>query len=352
MPLRSGLVSEFLDLPGAVPDPATGVALHYGDPLAEQRRLNTTPAVIDRSHRRVVEVTGPDAPTFLNNLLTQKLDEAPAGFGGFALDLDAQGRILHHVGVMFDGTTFFLDMPADQHDSFTDYLRRMVFWSDVTITDSDLALVSILSPRGSMPELPDAAAARTVAFGALVLVDALFHSPNPSTFTSAGFDIAGLMAYDAARVRAVEPELDRDLDAKAIPHEVPRFIARGDEPAAVHLNKGCYRGQETVARVENLGRSPRLLVTLQLDGSSPTLPEPGTPLTLNGRTVGRLGTVVHDADYGPIALALVKRSALRDGSSAVDLDVDGTAARVDPDSLPTDEGEHAGRRAVDALRGR
>lgn len=346
-------MSAFLDLPGAVPDPETGAALHYGDPLAEQRRLATAPAVIDRSHRRVVEVSGLDARTFLNNLLTQKLDDVPAGFGGFALDLDAQGRILHHVGVMFDGTAFYLDMPADQHESFTDYLRRMVFWSDVTIADSDLRLVSVLRPRGNTLELPETTATRTTDFGALVLIDALIASPTPSTFTSAGFDIAGLMAFEAARVRAVEPELHRDLDAKAIPHEVPRFIARGSDPAAVHLNKGCYRGQETVARVENLGRSPRLLVTLQLDGSSPTQPEPGTPITLNGRAVGRLGTVVHDADYGPIALALVKRSALGDGSAAaVDLDVDGTAARVDPDSLPTDEGDHAGRRAVDALRGR
>ena len=154
--------------------------LHYGDPLAEQRRLTTTPAVIDRSHRRVVEVAGPDARTFLNNLLTQKLDDAPAGFGGFALDLDAQGRILHHVGVMFDGTTFYLDMPAEQHESFTDYLRRMVFWSDVTIEDSSLQLVSVLSPRGSTPEVPEATATRASAFGALVLILSLIHISEPT----------------------------------------------------------------------------------------------------------------------------------------------------------------------------
>ena len=157
------------------------------------------------------------------------------------------------------------------------------------------------------------------------------------------------MAYTAARVRAVEPELAVDLDERSIPHEVPSFIGRGDLLGAVHLNKGCYRGQETVARVENLGRSPRLLVMLQLDGSSPELPSPGADVLLGGRTVGRLGTVVHDADYGPIALALVKRSALAD--PGVVLDVAGTAATVDPDSLPVDEGEHAGRRAVEKLRG-
>ena len=157
------------------------------------------------------------------------------------------------------------------------------------------------------------------------------------------------MAYTAARVRAVEPELGVDLDDRSIPHEVPTFIGRGDHLGAVHLQKGCYRGQETVARVENLGRSPRLLVMLQLDGSAPELPSPGADITLGGRKVGRLGTVVQDADYGPIALALVKRSALADPT--VPLDISGVAANVDPDSLPADEGERAGRVAIEKLRG-
>ena len=337
-----------VDLPGAVADPETHVALHFGDPLAEQRALAETPTLIDRSYYDTIAVSGPDAPTFLNNLLSQKLDDVAAGFGAFALDLNAQGHILHHVGVMFDGTTFYLDMPPQQRESFLEFLLRMVFWSDVTIEESDLVLVSTFGRP-----VDGAVATRTRQFGSLLLHDALL-SPTTVTPTLEAWQadsgrVAGLMAYTAARVRAVEPELGVDLDDRSIPHEVPTFIGRGDHLGAVHLQKGCYRGQETVARVENLGRSPRLLVMLQLDGSTPELPSPGADITLGGRKVGRLGTVVQDADYGPIALALVKRSALADPT--VPLDISGVAANVDPDSLPADEGERAGRVAIEKLRG-
>ena len=337
-----------IDLPGAVADPETHVALHFGDPLAEQRALADTPTLIDRSYHDVIAVSGPDAASFLNNLLSQKLDDVAAGFGAFALDLNAQGHILHHVGVMFDGSTFYLDMLPQQKASFLEFLQRMVFWSDVTIEETDLVLVSTLGRP-----LDGAVATRTRRFGSFLLHDALLSpttvTPTLDAWQADGGRVAGLMAYTAARVRAVEPELGVDLDERSIPHEAPTLIGRGDHLGAVHLHKGCYRGQETVARVENLGRSPRLLVMLQLDGSAPELPAPGAEITLGGRKVGQLGTVVQDADYGPIALALVKRSALTD--PAVPLDISGVAANVDPDSLPAEEGERAGRAAIDKLRG-
>lgn len=341
--------SHLLDIPGAVADETTGVPLHYGDPLREQREL--AGAFIDRSHRAVVTVTGPDAPEFLNNLLSQKLDSTPATFASAALDLDAQGRILHHVDVLRNDGTFYLDTPPEQHDSLVGYLTRMVFWSQVEIADAELAVVSqLIDATGTPTPVPAAlTAARHMPFGAYTRVDSLVPREALASVAELGAPLAGLMAYDAARVRAGEPELHRDLDEKAIPHEVPRFITRGgtEWPGAVHLAKGCYRGQETVARVENLGQSPRLLVMVQLDGASISMPEPGATITANGRKVGRLGTVVHDAEYGPIALALMKRSAL--GAA---LNIDGTAASVDADSLPAVEGERAGRRAVDRLRGR
>ena len=86
------------------------------------------------------------------------------------------------------------------------------------------------------------------------------------------------------------------------PHEV------GWIGSAVHLNKGCYRGQETVARVQNLGKPPRRLVLIHFDGSSDVLPAPGTPLEHQGRTVGFVGTAVQHFELGPIALAVIKRS--------------------------------------------
>lgn len=332
---------------------AAGVPFHYGDPLAEQRRLADTPSLIDRSQRAVVAVSGPDAPAFLNNLLSQKLDDAAAGFAASALDLDAQGHILHHVDVAFDGETFYLDMPRAQRESLVDYLNRMVFWSNVTVADADLAVLTALSPAPGA-EVPRAVLTREQAWSdGLTRTDALVPRAEIAAaaeeFQRAGGRLAGLMAYTATRVRAGEPELGADLDGKSIPHEAPRLINRGARLGAVHLDKGCYRGQETVARVENLGRSPRLLVMLQLDGSSPAEPATGAQITAGGRAVGRLGTVVHDADYGPIALGLVKRSAL-----SAPLDIDGTAASVDADFLRAVEAETAesgaGRRAVSRLR--
>lgn len=342
--------SDLLQLPGATPvegNPlAEGVAWHYGNPLAEQQGTR----LIDRSHRRVIAVSGKDAAEFLHNLLSQKLVDVPSSFSASALDLDIQGHILHHADIALVDGTFYLDVPAAQFDSFADYLRKMVFWSEVTVEEADLAILTILAPDGEFPEVPEATFSRRV--DAFVPARMDFAVPRDQALAvaqrlrdEAGVDFAGLMAFTAARVRNVEPELGVDLDEKSIPHEVPRLINRGEHVGAVHLNKGCYRGQETVARVENLGRSPRLLVMLQLDGSAPNEPQPGDTITANGRKVGRLGTVVHDADYGPIALALVKRSALE-----APLDIDGVAASVDKDSLPTDEGEKLGRLAVEKLR--
>jgi folate-binding protein YgfZ len=150
-------------------------------------------------------------------------------------------------------------------------------------------------------------------------------------------------AYEAHRVGSRRARLGVDTDERTIPHEV------GWIGPAVHLDKGCYRGQETVARVHNLGKPPRMLVLLQLDGDSDR-PVPGDPLLAGGRTVGRLGTVVDHVDEGPIALALVKRglpadTALTTGGDAA------VAATIDPDSMPPSDAVGAGRLAVERLRG-
>lgn len=371
--------SPMLTFTGAteLPDAATslfdaaGVPWHYGDPLREQRLLARGGAVIDRSHRAVIRVTGPDAPVFLNNLLSQKLIDIAPGFSAAALDLDVQGHILHHAHISLIDDTFYLDIPSYSRESFGDFLSKMIFWSEVTVEETDLGILTIL---GAPAEFSAAdAAGEAVAFTRTVE----WSGPRredvfvPREHLAAAFKAlseplsrAGLMAFTAERIKALEPELRADLDAKSIPHEVHTLIGRGDRLGAVHLDKGCYRGQETVARVENLGRSPRLLVLVHIDGSAPLDPQPGDPIEFNGRTTGRLGSIVHDCDYGPIALALVKRSALDSGAQLEVIAGAGTedseepaqqvavSAMVDRDSLPQDEGVHAGRVAVDKLRGR
>lgn len=329
-----------------------GVAWHYGAPLNEQRGLSTTTGVVDRSHRKVIKVEGPDAPEFLNNLLSQKLDDAPDGFAASALDLDIQGRILHHADVVRTGGVFYLDLPATQAVTFADFLRKMVFWSQVEVTEPDLALLTLLGGTVEIPAELSPAFVREVDWQGPRRLDLAVERGRldaaVDSLLAAGANLAGLMAFTAERVRAGEPEKAADLDDKSIPHEVPRWIGRHGHAGAVHLEKGCYRGQETIARVENLGRSPRLLVMLQLDGSAPQDPALGSTIEFGGRKVGRLGTVVQDCDYGPIALALVKRSALDVG----ELSIGEVSAAVDTASLPADEGDKAGRAAVDKLRGR
>lgn len=349
--------SPLLSRPGAAEFQGTtlvdvsGVPWHYGNPLVEQRAVETGSAVIDRSHRRVIAVSGPDARAFLHNLLSQKLDDVDTGFSAGALDLNIQGHVLHHMDLSFDGETFYLDVPAAQFESLRDFLTAMVFWSQVTVEEADVAVISVLGQALDKPSTT--LVERPVHWPGCPRQDILVPRDKLDAavqeLEAQGGSLAGLMTFTAERVRAREPELAADLDTKTIAHEVPHWIRRSEEqPAFVHLDKGCYRGQETVARVENLGRSPRLLVLLYLDGSAPEQPESGADITLGGRRVGRLGTVVEDCEYGPIALGLVKRSALDHG----DLAIGPVAASIEPNSIPVDEGPKAGRAAVDRLRGK
>nr|VDG64030.1 Aminomethyltransferase [Streptococcus thermophilus] len=365
------------ELPDASLIDAAGVPSHYSDPLREQRAVERGGVVIDRSHRRVIRVAGPDAPVFLNNLLSQKLDSVSPGFTAAALDLDMQGRILHHADVTRTEDAFYLDVPSYAFETFLDFLTKMIFWSDVTVEEADLAILTVLGAPASFDPAAALAAppafVRTVDWRGPRRIDiAVPREELMNAFRAlrdSGLTPAGIMTFTAERIKALEPEQRADLDAKSIPHEAHTLIARGGNLGAVHLDKGCYRGQETVARVENLGRSPRLLVMLHIDGSAPVDPQPGDTITMGGRTVGRLGSVAHDCDYGPIGLALVKRSALNApatpgpaaavgaqleihaGSGANTTDPVVVSASVDPDSLPADEGQRAGRVAVDKLRG-
>jgi folate-binding protein YgfZ len=144
-----------------------------------------------------------------------------------------------------------------------------------------------------------------------VLVPIAQLTATRNRLTDAGAEPAGMWAFEALRVEARRPRLGLETDHRTIPHEV------GWIGVAVHLQKGCYRGQETVARVHNLGRPPRRMVLLHLSGESDVLPEPGTPVELDGRTVGFVGTAVQHWELGPVALAVIKRTVPDDATLAV-----------------------------------
>jgi folate-binding protein YgfZ len=356
------------EAPTAVPapdgNPDAGAAWHYGDPLGEQRAAARDSVVVDRSHRAVLTLTGKDRQSWLHSISTQHVSTLPDGAVTENLSLDLQGRVEDHwIQTELGGTTY-LDTESWRAEPLLSYLRKMVFWADVQVEPADLAVLSLLGPALAdtatltalgLDALPAELAAVPLSDGGFVRrmagegieLDLVVPRDQADAWKqrveAAGVLPAGVWAYEAHRVAARRPRLGVDTDERTLPHEV------GWIGSAVHLDKGCYRGQETVARVHNLGKPPRMLVLLQLDGSSER-PATGDPVTAGGRTVGRLGTVVDHMDDGPIALALLKRGIPVDTELVTGGEV-AVAAVIDPDSVPTaDTSAGAGRAAVDRLR--
>ncbi len=345
--------------------PDAGAVWHYGDPLGEQRAAIDEAIVVDRSHRAVLTLTGKDRQTWLHNISSQHVSDLPDGAVTQNLSLDGQGRVEDHwIQTELGGVTY-LDTEPWRGEPLLTYLRKMVFWSDVAVEPADFAVLSLLGPGLADPgvlgalgvgSLPTEDAAVAVADGGFVRripgpgieLDLVVPSAQAAQcrqrLTDAGMRPAGIWAYEAHRVAALHPRLGVDTDERTIPHEV------GWIGSAVHLDKGCYRGQETVARVHNLGKPPRMLVLLHLDGSTDR-PATGDPVLAGGRTVGRLGTVVDHVDEGPIALALLKRGLPADTPLTTGGDTE-VAAVIDAESLPPSDVVGAGRLAVEQLRGR
>ena len=352
----------------AVPAPDTGpdagAVWHYGDPLGEQRAASDEAAVVDRSHRATIALTGAERKAWLHNISTQHVSDLPDGTVTENLSLDGQGRVEDHWIQTELGDVTYLDTEAWRGEPLLTYLRKMVFWSDVAVEPADLAVLSLLGPRltdtpvlaalgvDSLPAehqavaLPDGGFIRRMP-GPGLEVDLVVPRAQAANWrqrlVDAGLRPAGVWAYEANRVASLRPRLGVDTDERTIPHEV------GWIGAAVHLDKGCYRGQETVARVHNLGKPPRMLVLLHLDGSTDR-PSTGDPVLAGGRTVGRLGTIVDHVDDGPIALALLKRGLPADTELATGGEAQ-VAAVIDADSLPEADVEGAGRLALKRLRG-
>lgn len=349
--------------------PDVGAIWHYGDPLGEQRAIETDAVVVDRSHRAVITLTGKDRQAWLHSISTQHVSELPEGASTQNLSLDGQGRVQDHwIQSELDDTTY-IDTEPWRGEPLLDYLRKMVFWADVTPATADMAVLSLLGPRLSdqpvldtlgIDALPTEQTAVPLDGGGFVRrmpappgnieLDLLVPRGDAADWqrrlTQAGVRPAGVWAYEAHRVAVNRPRLGVDTDERTIPHEVGWIGGPGI--GAVHLDKGCYRGQETVARVHNLGKPPRMLVLLHLDGSGDR-PSTGDAVFAGARVVGRLGTVVEHVDLGPVALALVKRGLPSDTELLTGSDAT-VAAVIDADSLPPADEVGAGRVAVERLR--
>jgi hypothetical protein len=301
--------SPLLAAPGAVPAAGldAGVAAHYGDPVREQRAMARAAGLVDRSHRGVVSVTGPDRLTWLHSLTSQHLEALPAGSTTQALILDPNGRVEHHLTLTDDGTTTWIHVEPGTAPSLVEFLDSMRFMLRVEVADvtGDYAVLSVAGPDAAPAAAPLAAVAAGQTEGAVgsdYLVPREQLAELAAAARDSGAQLAGTWAYEAFRIAAHQPRYGLDTDHKTIPHEV------GWIESAVHLSKGCYRGQETVARVHNLGHPPRRLVFLHLDGSVDRLPEHGDEVELDGKAVGFVGSAARHFELGPIGLALVRRT--------------------------------------------
>jgi folate-binding protein YgfZ len=301
--------SALLSLPGAVAAEGVdaGVAAHYGSFHVEQRQLAAREGFVDLSHREVVRVAGPDRLTWLHSLTTQHLTELPAGTATWSLVLDPKGHVEHAFVGSDSGPeedVFTLHTEPGRAAGLIAFLEQMKFLTRVEITDVTDEYAVAWRPSRLPEEDPETAA---VAGYELVPRDQL------TAYAEGAGPAAGLWAFEALRIARGEPRLGLDTDERTIPNEV------GWIGSAVHMDKGCYRGQETVARVHTLGKPPRRLTLLHLDGSENRLPEVGAPLRLGaeGKEVGFVGTSARHHELGPIALALVKRNVPTDAALAV-----------------------------------
>jgi len=307
-----------------------GVAWHYGDPFREQKLLVAGSGRVDLSHRGVLTVSGSDRHTWLHSLTTADFLTPFSSLQ--ALILSPHGHIEHDLHVIDDGETTWITVEPNTVGELVRYLTMMKFMMQVEVTDVTEQYAVIGAP------------------GHLTLTHPTWHSPDSLVLDSGVSDIyvperpsswqvsevivprdqlaaqlgdepsVGTWAWEAHRIRAGVPRLHLDIDTRSIPHEV------GLIAAAVHLNKGCYRGQETVAKVYNLGKPPRRLVQLLIDGSTNEVPEVGAPITFGDKVVGTLTSIVQDYELGPLGLGVIKRTVPLDAV----LDVAGIAASQVP----------------------
>ena len=353
------MMTRFARVPGAVLD-ETGLQ-HVGNPHVEQRALAAGTAVAPLGDRRVLAVSGDDRLSWLDSLASQALTHLAPGESTELLVLDPKGHIEHAASVIDDGETTWLIVDAGDAEGLLGWLLRMRFRLRVAPRDASDEFAVVGGTRAAVEKLDVAAPGGVplvwndpwpgigVGGWAYAVVDphpaavrdwaeALVSRSEEERIADAAsrgeLALAGLVAADALRVAAWRPRWSREVDEKALPHELDWLRT------AVHLEKGCYRGQETVAKVHNLGHPPRRLVALDLDGSEGALPAPGAVVRLGDDVVGAVTSAARHHEDGPIALALVRRTTPVDATLTVDAD-DARVAAAQEVIVPPEAGATA-----------
>jgi folate-binding protein YgfZ len=316
--------------------PDVGAVWHYGDPVAEQRAWLAGRGLVDLSHRGVLRVDGPDRLSWLHSLTTQQLEGLEPGDSTETLVLSPKGHVEHALHLVDDGTASWITVEPGTVVELLDWLDRMRFMLRVDVVDVTGEWAAVAQPAssasspspGGPPTWTDpwpavragstsySGAGAHPADGVWQVREMLVPRADLDDVMATAESATGLWAFEALRVEARRPRLRFETDHRTIPHEVDWLRT------AVHMQKGCYRGQETVARVHNLGKPPRRLVLLHLDGSEVQLPEHAAEVRLADRPVGQVTTAARHHELGPVALAVIKRNV----PVAETLTVDGVPA--------------------------
>lgn len=314
------------------------VAAHYGNPFQEQAYLAQGFGFTDLSHFEIVTVAGPDRVKWLHNLTTCPFEQMQPNECRQMLILDPHGHIEHQALAMDDGDLLYLLLEPGTAEPLLEFLNKMKFMMRVELQlHENTQVIGVITKRGELlpqqvsnlsgavlndpwPEVlsggahygvldSDHPATERKRYYLLFLnaeETALEHAVG--TLIETGYKVAGLQAWEAQRIIDWLPNFQGEVTfgERVLPHELD-LLRTG-----VHLEKGCYRGQETVAKIVNLGKPPRRLAFLYLEGPEGDLPVPGTTIEFRGRPAGVITSVARDFESGPVALALLKRNVPSD----------------------------------------
>ena len=305
------------------------VKKHYGNPMIEQRSLFEGDSVCLMDSAGIISVSGLDRLTWLHSLLSQNLKNLKPGESAEALLLDPQGHIEQQIKVIDDGETTWLMVNKENTQPLLDWLSKMVFRMKVELSDrsADFVLVGATKPKLELSFVSNSQPLVWKDGWPTVTPGGYRYSTREVTYSwfehlvEAGSvenvlgqaSLSGTMAADSLRVAAGRPLAASEIDDKSLPHELDLLAT------AVHLSKGCYRGQESVAKVHNLGHPPRRLTFLHLDGSEHSLPDVGDEVRVTGqeKVVGKVTSAAQHFEMGPIALAVISRSVAEDAALEV-----------------------------------
>jgi tRNA-modifying protein YgfZ len=301
---------------------------------AQYRQIREECGVLVRDGRGVIAVTGPDGAEYLQGQLTNDVEALAVGEGQYAALLDRKGHMQTDLRVLRTATEEIqLDLEPEPLAAALKHLTMYSIGRDVAVADAtaERALLSLVGPRaveiaGSAP-LPEYASQRTriagievVAAGTREGIDLFCAAPDRerllAALTDAGAVEVSAEAVEIVRVEAGVPRFGAEMDAGTMPAEAAIV------EDAVSFTKGCYIGQETVARLHYKGKPNRHLRGLRLSGAA----TPGAPLRLGDKEVGTLGGAVVSPALGPIGLAIVRREA--EPGTELTVGEDGVTAEV------------------------